>query len=387
MDKSIWHEEGKAQFQVGKAFYNPESKLVRDLGVLAATIYQQDHGSLRVLDALSGCGVRSLRYWLESHANYLWINEGNPELNSLLQQNLEIAMLPVRAKPIASQAYQITHQDAHRVFFDCYSRRDYYDLVDVDCFGTAVPYLSTMLWATKIGGLIYLTSTDGKTLTGHLPENSIQAYGAIARSHPAAHEQALRLLIGSTQQQAAAKGLGIEPIFSLFTGQTYRLMMRLVAKPRLTDKNYGFLAYCHGCGNYQTVTWRKLNKISCACNDPALTVSGAMWLGKLHHRQQLERFKILAQQLEWQEVTELLSLMAAEIDFPPYFYTLREIGSRGKLDLPKRSHLIQALQDQGYQATATHINPQAIKTNVDLDTCIAIAKDLGQVKGCLKNQK
>jgi tRNA (guanine26-N2/guanine27-N2)-dimethyltransferase len=387
VDKSIWHQEGKAQFQVGKAFYNPESKLVRDLGVLAATIYQQDHGSLRVLDALSGCGVRSLRYWLESHANYLWINEGNPELNSLLQQNLEIAMLPVRAKPIASQAYQITHQDAHRVFFDCYSRRDYYDLVDVDCFGTAVPYLSTMLWATKIGGLIYLTSTDGKTLTGHLPENSIQAYGAIARSHPAAHEQALRLLIGSTQQQAAAKGLGIEPIFSLFTGQTYRLMMRLVAKPHLTDKNYGFLAYCHSCGNYRTVTWRKLGKISCACNHPALTVSGAMWLGKLHHRQQLERFKILAQQLEWQEVTELLSLMAAEIDFPPYFYTLREIGSRGKLDLPKRSHLIQALQDQGYQATATHINPQAIKTNVDLDTCIAIAKDLGQVKGCLKNQK
>ena len=76
-----------------------------------------------------------------------------------------------------------------------------------------------------------VTSTDGKTLTGHLPENSIQAYSAIARSHPAAHEQALRLLIGSTQQQAATKGLGIEPIFCLFTGQTYRLMMRLVAKP------------------------------------------------------------------------------------------------------------------------------------------------------------
>jgi tRNA (guanine26-N2/guanine27-N2)-dimethyltransferase len=374
VDKSIWHHEGKAQFQVGKAFYNPKSKLVRDLGVLAASIYQQDHGSLRVLDALSGCGVRSLRYWLESNANYLWINEGNPELNSLLQQNIENGMGKTLTESTASLNYQITHQDAHRVFFDCYSRRDYYDLVDVDCFGTATPYLSTMLWATKIGGLMYLTSTDGKTLTGHLPDNSIQAYGAIARSHPAAHEQALRLLIGSTQQQAAAKGLGIEPIFSLFTGQTYRLMMRLVAKPRLTDKNYGFLAYCHNCGNYQTITWRKLNKISCACNNLALTVSGAMWLGKLHHREQLERFKIFAQQLEWQEVTELLSLMAAEMDFPPYFYTLREIGRRGKLDLPKRSHLIQAIQDQGYQATATHINPQAIKTNVNLDTCIAIAK-------------
>ena len=200
-----WHREGKAKFQVGKAFYNPQSKLVRDLGILAAIAYKQNKQHLRVLDALGGCGVRSLRYWLESNADYVWVNEGNLELNELLQQNL--------ASAIAVTCGQITNLDANRVFFDCYQRRDYYDLVDVDCFGNATPYLSTMLWATKIGGLMYLTCTDGRTLTGNLPEHSIQAYAAIARSHPATHEQALRLLIGSVQQQAASKGLGIEPIF------------------------------------------------------------------------------------------------------------------------------------------------------------------------------
>ncbi|MEL6930723.1 MAG: tRNA (guanine-N1)-methyltransferase [Cyanobacteria bacterium J06600_6] len=363
-----WYQEEKAKFQVGRAFFNVQSKYVRDLGVLTAAIYQQEHGSLRVLDTLAGCGVRSLRYYLESKADYIWVNEGNHEHNVLLQQNL--------LGQIAAEKFKLTHQDAHRVFFQCYGDRDYYDLVDVDCFGSAVPYLNTMLWATKIGGLMYLTCTDGRTVTGHPPEKTVQAYNAIARSHPAIQEQALRLIIGAAQQQAAAKGLGIEPLFSLFTGQTYRLMLRLVAKPQLTANNYGFLAYCRGCGNYQTFTWRKLNKVGCSCDRPAVTVSGAMWLGKLHDQDWLERCTILAHQWNWKKIVRLLNLMQGEIDFPPYFYTLKEIGNRGKLDLPKKSSLIQALQNQGYQAAATHIEPQAIKTNTNLETVVAIAKGI-----------
>jgi tRNA (guanine26-N2/guanine27-N2)-dimethyltransferase len=360
-----WHQEEKATFQVNQAFYNPRNKFVRDLGVLAAAVYKQDHGSLKVLDPLAGCGVRSLRYYLESNADYLWVNDGNYQLNSTIQQNLSLAIAP--------EHFQITHQDAHRVFFRCYQERDYYDLVDVDCFGSAVPYLNTMLWATKIGGLMYLTCTDGRTLTGHPPEKTVQAYNAIARSHPAIQEQALRLLIGATQQQTATKGLGIEPIFSLFTGQTYRVMLRLVSKPQLTANNYGFLTYCHHCGNYQTFSWHKLNKVGCTCQEPAITVSGAMWLGKLHDGQQLKRFQTLAQEWNWQKIVKLLNLMQGEINFPPYFYTLGEIGNRGKLDLPKRSHLILALQDRGYQAAATHISPAGIKTNAKMEDIIAIA--------------
>jgi tRNA (guanine26-N2/guanine27-N2)-dimethyltransferase len=376
LNQSSWHEEGKVKFRVGKAFYNPQSKYVRDLGVLAAAIYRQDCGSLKVLDALAGCGVRSLRYLQESNADYLWINEGNPQLNSLLKQNLTEAMRRSLRCAIATDCYQITHLDAHRVFFHCYQQRDYYDLVDVDCFGSAVPYLNTMLWATKIGGLMYLTSTDGRTLTGHTPEKTVQVYNAIARSHPAIQEQALRLIIGATQQQAATKGLGIEPIFSLFTGQTYRVMLRLVTKPQIDSRNYGFLAYCHSCGNYRTFSWRKLNQAGCTCNNSAITVSGAMWLGKLHNSQQLRRFSALAQQWGWQKIVTLLDLMQNEIDFPPYFYSLGDIGRFGKLDLPKRSHLIEALQNQGFSAAATHIDPQGIKTDAKLENIIAIARNL-----------
>lgn len=368
-----WRTEGKARFQVGNSFYRSQGQTARDLGVLAAAVYRQHTGHLHVLDAMAGSGVRSLRYWLESQADWIWANDSNLEIGAVLQQNLKLA--------IAQKICQVTFRDAKRIFFDCYDRREFYDVVDVDCFGSPAPYLSACLDATKIGGLLYLTSTDGRTVTGHESESGLALYGAYPRSHPAAHEQGLRILIGSIQQQAAAKGLGVEPIFSLFLGETYRVMLRLVASPLLNSQHYGFLGYCHQCGEYHIISWRTLGRVQCrsrSCSGDRgwLTVSGPMWLGKLHDSDQLRLFSALAAQWNWSKQLPLLELMAIEADLPPYFYTLGEIGRRGKLDIPKRSQLIQALQNLGYRSTPTHIHAQAIKTNADLNTCIDVARSI-----------
>jgi tRNA (guanine26-N2/guanine27-N2)-dimethyltransferase len=365
-----WQIEGQARFKVGAAFFRPHSRVVRDLGVLLAAAHQRKTGRLRVLEAMAGCGVRSLRYWQESGADWVWANEGNPDLGHLLHANL--------ASLLSQRCGKLTQEDANRVFFQCYLNRDYYDLVDVDCFGTAVPYLSTCLWAAAIGGFVYLTSTDGRSATGHLPTQSLRAYAAYARSHPAAHEQGLRLAIASLQQQAATKGLGIRPIFSLFTGETYRVMVQVTAKPALTEQNYGFLGYCHHCGEYQVVPWRRLGRVSCPGCDRPCTVTGPMWLGNLHDPPMLDRLMRLATEWQWHDRIGLLSVMAAEATLPPYFYRLGDIGKRGKTDIPKRSQLIQALQDHGHRAATTSVNAEAIKTDASMKVCAAIARDLNR---------
>ena len=365
MNDSDWQTEGKATFRVGNAFYRPAGQMARDLGVLAAAVHRADVGQLRVLDSMSGSGVRSLRYCLESQADWVWANDSNPEISAVLRGNLE------RSLP---NSFKVTHQDAKRVFLECCDRHDFYDLVDVDCFGSPAPYLSFCLGAVEIGGLLYVTSTDGRSTTGHAPDACLALYGSYARSHPAAHEQGLRILIGSIQQIAAAQGLGVEPVFSLFLGETYRVMLRLVARPQLDSQTYGLLGYCHRCGNYQTVSWRELGRTNCAHDGHWLTISGAMWLGALHNSKQLHKLASLADQWQWSKQSTLLNTMAEESDLPPYFYTLGEIGKRGKLDIPKRSHLIKTLQTMGYRACASHVNIQAIKTTATLQTCIEAAR-------------
>jgi tRNA (guanine26-N2/guanine27-N2)-dimethyltransferase len=173
-------------------------------------------------------------------------------------------------------------------------------------------------------------------------------------------------------------GLGIEPVFSLFFGESYRVMVRLVSPSALSSANYGFLGYCHSCGDYQIVSWQGLGRVCCAQDGKPLTISGPMWLGKLHDREQLAKMALLAEEWGWSKRVELLREMEAEADFPPYFYTLREIGKRGRMNTPKRDNLLQALQEQGYHASSTHINPQAIKTDANLATCIHISDRLNK---------
>ncbi|MEB3291011.1 MAG: tRNA (guanine-N1)-methyltransferase [Leptolyngbya sp.] len=365
-------QEGQVTFTVGNAFYRPQSALARDLAVLVATLEKQRLGHVRVLDAMTGSGVRPLRYLLEAGADWVWANEGNPELANTLQANLA---------SVDSSRYRLTHDDAQAVFFRCYQERDFYDLVDIDNFGSPSPHTSNALWAAKIGGLLYLTSTDARSTSGHDPERSLRIYGAAARAHPAAHEQGLRLLIGHAAQTAAARGLGIQPVFSLFTGQVHRAMVRLVKRPTLSSQTYGFLGYCHTCGQFQTVDWRKLGQVACMGSHPTEEsphpiLSGPLWLGELHHRPTLAAMTALAEAWGWSSQSHVLHRMAAELSLPPYYYPLGELGRRGRMDIPNRDQFIAKLHHQGYRATVPSCDPQAIKTNASLAVCLAVARQL-----------
>ncbi|MGC1308366.1 MAG: tRNA (guanine-N1)-methyltransferase [Phormidesmis sp.] len=375
-----WQQEGSAQFHTGNAFFRSSSQTGRDLAILAAISYKNyaKDGTLRIIDAMTGCGVRPLRYLLEADADYVWANEGNWELKSQLQANLTRSLPPSR--------YRITHQDANAVFFDCYQRHDFYDLIDIDSFGSPLPTLSTALWAVKLGGLLYLTSTDGRATSGHAPDRSLQTYGAYARSHPAIHEQGLRLLIGAAYQQAAARGLIAQPVFSFYNGEVNRVMVRITRSANSWNADhYGFLAYCHGCGQFQTVGWKKLARVFCLCNaTDSPVISGPLWLGPLHDSRELENMLQIALKTalerqpeaspHWRHCQTLIETMQAEATMPPYYYPLAEIGKRGRMDIPARQKLVERLRQQGFAATRTHISSQAIKTDAPFATCLRLAR-------------
>ncbi len=375
-----WFTEGKAQFQVGDAFFRPDSRPARDLGVLAAAVYKQQKGRLRVLETMAGSGIRSLRYSLEAGADFVWTNDGNGDIAALRRANLERNLSPER--------YRLTQQRAAQPLARCCADEDFYDLVDVDAFGSVGPFLAAAVGATAMGGLIYLTATDSRTLAGRAPEKSLTAYGVYARIHPSCQEQGLRLVIGGLWEQASARGFGLRPIFSYFGGQTYRVMVQLLPRSQAgglavasqqfpkAHPPYGFLGYCHDCGEYQCVGWRKLSRAVCEYHDVPrpLTLSGPQWLGPLHDGDFLKLMLAQAQAWGWGHLDSLLAVMVAEAELPPYHYPLGELGRWGKMDPPKRDRLIQALQAEGYAASPTQFSAQAFKTNASLHHCIELSQ-------------
>lgn len=369
--------EGAVRFERGNAFYRRGSELSRDLGVLAAITHRQNCDQLNILDGMSACGVRALRYLEEAAARFVWVNDANPDVHGVLQTNL---------RAIPASRYCITHQSVQVVLSQAAAEQQYFDLIDLDAFGNPSGFLAASLQALRFGGLLYIASTDGRSLSGQLPHQSMQQWGSYARSHPAVHEQALRILLGRIHQQATLLGYGIQPIFSLYAGPVFRVMVQLlpqplVCRPKQPIDHYGFLGYCHQCGQFQTVDWRTLGRAKCDCvalsaSAPPV-VSGPMWLGELHHRDWLAKMANLAIARDWEVPAALIHILRSEVGMPPYFYTLGEVGRRGKMDIPKREHLQRSLTAAGYRFSLTHIDSEGFKTDATLQTCLDLVRNGG----------
>ncbi|XP_027338806.1 uncharacterized protein LOC113852669 isoform X2 [Abrus precatorius] len=315
-----YHIERGLEFSTGNAFFRQESATGRDLAVLAASLHKKGNGSLRVLDALCGCGIRSLRYLAEAEADFVAANDGNENYGSTVVENLSRVSREEEGK------WVVTHLEANRVMMDYYLKKSFFDFIDVDSFGSDSSFLRSAISTLKLGGLLYVTSTDGYSSGGHRPH-----------------------------------------------------------------QHYGYIGYCHQCGNSHEFSWDQLGQMSCSCSVPkvsnSLVVSGPLWTGPLHDAPYLMDMLNLAKQWGWigcdgkDSLEKLIKLMVDESDpkLPSGYIKLDEMASRAKINSPPLKTLMSAMHQKGYAASRSHISTNAIKTNCPMTECIKIAKELLQV--------
>jgi tRNA (guanine26-N2/guanine27-N2)-dimethyltransferase len=166
MSSSSEFERG-VEFSTGDTFFRRESAVGRDLGVLAAALHSRNLSRpLRILDAMCGCGVRSLRYLCQADAGFVWANDASEFCRPLILANLS---REPRFSPNGERRWVVTHLDANRLLAERYLQKDFFDLLDIDSFGSDSTFLRSAIMAVKRGGLLYLTSTDGYSSGGHRP--------------------------------------------------------------------------------------------------------------------------------------------------------------------------------------------------------------------------
>ncbi|XAR66026.1 tRNA (guanine(26)-N(2))-dimethyltransferase [Bertholletia excelsa] len=373
-------------FDTGDSFFRHESATGRDLGVLAAALYKQSKGELRVLDAMCGCGVRALRYLVEAEADFVLANDANDEHRRVILSN----MWRVRRGSGSERRWVVTHFDANRVMTECYLQKDYYDLIDVDSFGSDSTFIRSALTCLKFDGLLYATSTDGFSSGGRRPYHALASYGAFIRHVPYSNEIGLRMLIGGAVREASVLGYYVTPLFSYYSyhGPVFRVMLRVNRGKLTKNRHYGFVGHCPQCGHSQVFSWDQLGSLGCPCNtadvSSSLVVLGPLWTGPLHNANYVTEMLNLALQWGWtrngtgQDLEKLLRQMIGESDpeLPVGYIKMDEIASRAKVKSPPIKTIMSNLHEEGYAVSRSHIAPNAIKTNCPMAECIRIAREL-----------
>ncbi len=357
-------------------FYNPVMELNRDIAVLALQAYQRTvNREIVVCEPLAGCGVRGVRFAKEVEGvRKVMINDINRKAYMLAKYNVELNGLGNRVT--------VRNMDANLLLAKYAAPRKRFDAVDIDPFGSPVPFLDSAIRATRDGGLLALTATDMAPLCGVHPKACIRKYGGKPLRTEYCHEIALRLLIASTAAIAAKHEIGVYPLFSHSTDHYVRVYLVLKHGARKADeslKNLGYILHCFNCLHRETVHKNVLLVHDCKCPNcgSKMDYAGPVWLGKIAEENfcDLMKEKYGRKRLKSKKrVEKILTLVKAECSAPITYYVLDEICSKIRLPVPSTKAVLEALKRRGFEALPTHFNPKGIKSNAPVTEITTVVK-------------
>jgi len=345
-------------------FYNPLMELNRDIAVLALQAYQKIQGKrLLVCEPLTGCGIRGLRFAAEVEGvQKVVLSDINPEAAKLAQFNAEFNKLAERVL--------VLNEDANLLLSRYAAPRRRFHFIDVDPFGSPVPYLDAALRALSNDGLLALTATDMAPLCGVHPNACVRKYGGRPLRTEYCHELAIRLLIGCLVMTAAKHEIGVKVMFSHSTDHYIRVYVTAHCGARRADQSIekiGYVLHCFSCF-HREISEGLVPHLKAKCPEcsSALKAAGPLWIGELSDQgfcSLMEKETIRRQLKNKGRISKLLFLIKNESEAPPTYYVVDKVCDKLGLPVPSTMRVARRLRERGFEATLTHFNSRGIRTD------------------------
>lgn len=345
-------------------FYNPAMELNRDLAVLAQQTYQRMiKRGVFACEPLTGCGVRGVRIAAEVEGvRRVVINDISPEAAKLARFNVEHNGL--------SERVSVTNEDANLLLSRHAGPRKRFDYIDVDPFGSPIPYVDSAVRALRNGGLLALTATDMAPLCGVHPKACVRRYGGKPLRTEYCHELAVRLLLGGLATTAAKHDIGIDPMFSYSVYNHIRTYTVVHYGARQADKsvqNMGYIHHCFGCLHREASKGIVPSSMQeCPECGSKLSTAGPLWLGRLWDREFSINMKREAKEKilkHKKEILKLIFLSIGEVEAPVTYYVIDKICDKFNLPIPSMSRIVAELKKAGFQVGLTSFNSKAVRTD------------------------
>ena len=344
------------------AFFNPAAKLNRDFSILAYSTFWENFDKPKIfLDGLAGLGARSLRVANEiSNVEKVVANDVNSEA-------LNIAQNSVKLNEISNFE---TSEDEVCHFFSSYSKKGKRgSIVDVDPFGSPTKYFDCAIRATMHGGMLSVTATDLQVLHGLSKRSCQRKYHGIPIKTEYSNEIAIRLVLGCLEFVAGRLGVQIIPQFVQHDMHYYRTYLKILNKPEQKEQ-LGYIIHCKSCGSRESVM--KQEETCKICNSK-LDVAGPLWVGQLFEKEFTMKMNEIVPKLAVDNrCQKILEKCILESEMPSTYYTLDEIASKMQKSPLKMKNAIKKLQDAGFVASPTSLNPTGFRTDCSIDEILKL---------------
>ena len=387
-------KEGSAEIlpiEGNEVFYNKAQVFNRDLSILALNTFTKLYRpeGLSVFEGLAASGLRSIRYSQEVH-----------KLKRVVANDLEATAVKHMSlnrahNGIPGSLMAVSQADACGYM---YTHMNEFDVIDLDPYGSAAPFLDAAVRSVRSGGLLCVTCTDSLVLCGNHPETCFQRYGGVAVKARFCHEASIRLMLSSIAQAAGKVKRSMTPLASFSIDFYYRVFVKIDDNPAEAVNGIlktGMVLKCVNCEahsltnlGFRGTSRASRNKdgdasstgpikpgrlptsgICSECESP-FSIGGPLWTGPIFTESFVDAcIAETDNQPEypyltvWDKMRALLFGLRQELVDVPLFYSFPSLMGNVKSNECKLKQFRSQIIRLGYRVSHSHRDPSAIKTD------------------------
>uniref|UniRef100_A0AAQ5YXZ2 tRNA (guanine(26)-N(2))-dimethyltransferase n=1 Tax=Amphiprion ocellaris TaxID=80972 RepID=A0AAQ5YXZ2_AMPOC len=349
--------------EANEAGIQTEEKDGVEESAVTATVGEKCEHGLRVLEGLAASGLRSVRFALEVPGlQSVTANDFSTKAAALIGRNAQYNGV--------SHILQASCRDASMLMYEMRGKKDRYDVIDLDPYGSPASFLDAAVQAVSEGGLLCITCTDMAVMAGNSGETCYSKYGSVSIKAKYCHEMALRIILHSVDQRAGVYQRYIQPLLSVSVDFYIRVFVR-VFTGQATVKNSASkqaLVYnCVGCGSFHLQRMGRRTKVVSLL--VVLTVNAETCVSSPIHDLAFVQ-KVLSGVSgnpsrfgTSKRIEGVLSMVTEELEDAPLYYTVDSLSSTVHCNTPPLLQFRSALLHAGHRVSLSHACKNAIKTD------------------------
>ncbi|PSP27580.1 tRNA (guanine(10)-N(2))-dimethyltransferase [Halobacteriales archaeon QH_2_65_14] len=332
-----------------EVFFNPVQELNRDVTVAVLRAYREREPRAETyLDAMTASGVRGVRAAADGWG--VTCCDFDSDAVELCRENL--ARNGLDATVVNRDVNALLHED-------------YFDVVDLDPFGSPIPFADAAFQGTR--NLLCVTATDTAPLCGAHFKSGVRRYSAVPRNTEYHAEMGVRILLSALVRTGARYDIAPRPLVTHATKhyvRTYLELDRGATEANAAVDELGHIHHCEHC-LYRDSEAGLIADPPSACPNcgHGVQTAGPVWLGATCEASFVEAVADAVSDDfgTADRARDLLATLAAELDTPTH-YDQHRLCKRWGRPATSMETFLDAVREGGYPVSRTHYGGTTFKT-------------------------